>query len=598
MAYTLNEIRQTNPYWPSLNRQYDYLFRSYLGGKEYRDGAYLRKYLNEDAGPGNQYIMRLINTPLYNYCKNTIDVYRSFLFRIPPTRKMGMAEGDMSVESFIKDADHDGRSLDAFMRLVSDRLQIFGSMWIMVDRPAYQAQSRLEELAMDIRPYATAYNPSAIIDWQYSMLPGGQSVLTYIKLIEESTPQYDVLKIWTNETVTRVIVEKAGYATTNAGDAFDTSNTIGVVENYSSILSQEEMPNPLGYIPFINVITEPGLVKGTGVSFISDVADISRSIYNKLSSLEQTIRISGHPTLVKTPDTEAAAGAGAIITMPDNLPDGLKPYLLQPSSSSVDGILSAIEADIKAINEVTHLGAVRATTGSPMSGVALSVEFQMLNSKLADVAATLEDAENKIWKLFFDWQGQEWPEDFEVTYEKSFDLRDKHADLELYRKTLEIVTPRQLPDFEAKVMEQVAGLVLETDEDINEVITEIEAKEEATGADVNESSMEAEMADGPDVEWDDSMELVGGEDMPPGLSEREIATYEAQEEFVKKFGKYPQPEAHYVGATDNPFIADGMVCSNCVYWKAGICEIVEGNIEPNAICKLWIIPSNLLKGQA
>ena len=121
---------------------------------------------------------------------------------------------------------------------------------------------------------------------------------------------------------------------------------------------------------------------------------------------------------------------------------------------------------------------------------------------------TLEDAENKIWKLFFDWQGQEWPEDFEVTYEKSFDLRDKHADLELYRKGLDILKDKQLPDFEAKILEQIAGLILDDDEDINEVCMEIEAKEKATGAD-QPFDIEQDLMDGEDVEWDDSMELAG-----------------------------------------------------------------------------------------
>jgi hypothetical protein len=177
--------------------------------------------------------------------------------------------------------------------------------------------------------------------------------------------------------------------------------------------------------------------------------------------------------------------------MPENLPGDLKPYLLQPSSSSIDGILRAIDADVAAIDAVTHLGAVRATTGSPMSGVALQTEFQMLNSKLADVAIILEETEYKIWKLFFAWQGTaEMPEDIEIIYQKSFDLRDKHADLELYRKGLEIISGRKLPDFEFKILEQIAELVLNSDEDINEIMREIDAQEEATGADKYEEEYE------------------------------------------------------------------------------------------------------------
>jgi hypothetical protein len=38
-----------------------------------------------------------------------------------------------------------------------------------------------------------------------------------------------------------------------------------------------------------------------------------------------------------------------------------------------------------------------------------------------------------------------------------------------------------------------------------------------------------------------------------------------------------------------------MRCSNCVFFRgAKKCEIVRGNIEPEGVCKFWIIPENLL----
>jgi hypothetical protein len=38
-----------------------------------------------------------------------------------------------------------------------------------------------------------------------------------------------------------------------------------------------------------------------------------------------------------------------------------------------------------------------------------------------------------------------------------------------------------------------------------------------------------------------------------------------------------------------------MNCANCVFFRGGRkCEIVEGDIAPEALCKFWIIPENLL----
>ena len=78
------------------------------------------------------------------------------------------------------------------------------------------------------------------------------------------------------------------------------------------------------------------------------------------------------------------------------------------------------------------------------------------------------------------------------------------------------------------------------------------------------------------------------------LSPIQQAQYEALEEIVEVHGKWDQSAkangAHYAPADKNPFIKQGMICANCVFYEGGQgCEIVSGEIEPNAICKLWII---------
>jgi hypothetical protein len=58
---------------------------------------------------------------------------------------------------------------------------------------------------------------------------------------------------------------------------------------------------------------------------------MQQAIYQELSEIEQLIRISNHPTLVKTYDTDASAGAGAVINISDDMDGALKPYQMQPS---------------------------------------------------------------------------------------------------------------------------------------------------------------------------------------------------------------------------------------------------------------------------
>lgn len=84
------------------------------------------------------------------------------------------------------------------------------------------------------------------------------------------------------------------------------------------------------------------------------------------------------------------------------------------------------------------------------------------------------------------------------------------------------------------------------------------------------------------------------------LSERQTAIYSALEMVVENFGKFDKTDgpngSHYVAK--NPFAARGIVCQNCPFFiGGGGCEIVDGEIEPQAVCKFWIIPEGKLKAE-
>jgi HK97 family phage prohead protease len=81
------------------------------------------------------------------------------------------------------------------------------------------------------------------------------------------------------------------------------------------------------------------------------------------------------------------------------------------------------------------------------------------------------------------------------------------------------------------------------------------------------------------------------------VTPRQKALYDAVEGVAELFGKFDQgtgPDgAHYVA--ESPF--DGMVCSSCVFYGgARGCEVVDGDIAPEGVCKLWIIPEALMPG--
>jgi hypothetical protein len=200
------------------------------------------------------------------------------------------------------------------------------------------------------------------------------------------------------------------------------------------------------------------------------------------------VRISNHPTLVKTFSTDASAGAGAVINLPDDLDQGLKPYQMQPSGSNLDAVRNAISDKVEAINRMAHMGAVRGTEVITQSGVAMQTEFELLNAKLSEKADILELAEEQMWTFFCDWQGVK--PDVEISYPDSFDIRDYEKELNFLQQLK--ASGIRSNTLTKEVDKKIADLVLD-DEILEEVHTEIEGQTSEGVGQFSDENEEAEI---------------------------------------------------------------------------------------------------------
>jgi hypothetical protein len=126
------EALSTNREFTSNRSNWEYLFQSYLGGQEYKQGAYLTRYQMETAA---DYNARILVTPLDNHCASVVQVYNSFLFREEPEREFGTLSNSPEVLAFLRDADLDGRSMNSFMKDVSTWTSVYGHCWILLAQP-------------------------------------------------------------------------------------------------------------------------------------------------------------------------------------------------------------------------------------------------------------------------------------------------------------------------------------------------------------------------------------------------------------------------------------------------------------------------------
>ena len=441
---TKEQLQGTHSAYADVARAANYHYKSFVGGETYKSGNYLTQYLGESSAPGNQYAKRLHSTPLDNHVQTTVDIYRSFLFRSLPKRELGLLAKNPLVTQWLMDTDQEGQNMDSFLKTANDHAMIEGAVWILVDKPSYKVETQAEEIAMGIRAYAAMYNVQNVLDWHYERNVAGKMLLKYIKVRESENTESVTFTCWHEDYVEKYVCSK---------------NEDGTISN---ITSHEVYENPLGYIPFVFHAPLKSPIKGVGVSLVADVANQQKFIYNCLSEIEQTIRISSHPTLVKTPATEANAGAGGIVSIQEDMDPGLKPYLLQPNTSTVDSILKTILSSVEAIQRMTHTSSIQASTGSPMSGVALQTERQLLNAKLSDIADTLHETELMMWRIWLDWQAVTMPEDFHLEYPETFDMRDEHLELDFLLKTRSSGVNN--PAFQKEISRQIVALAVDDSE--------------------------------------------------------------------------------------------------------------------------------------
>ena len=466
MAYTKDQATDTHKDYKENINNYEYYIRSYNGGYDYTLGQYLNRYNLE---LDNEFNQRLANTPCDNHCKNIIQIYSSFLFRVKPSRDFGSMADEPSLESFLKDADLEGNNFNSVIKTAQNYASIYGHCFLILDKPTVQTRTRADELDQDIRPYISIVTPENALDWNFKREVNGKYYLDYLKVREE--------------------VDKDG------GTYFrmwypDRIDTVYQPDNEEPRVIDTAI-NQIGKIPAVILYNSKSHKRGIGQSDLTDIADLQKAIYNEYSEIEQLIRLTNHPSLVKTPRVNASAGAGAVIEMPEEIEPNLKPYLLQPSGQNLTSIMDSIKHKVDAINRIAHTGAIRTTKTQVSSGIALQTEFELLNARLSEKADNLEIAEEQIFRCYAMFQNAEF--DGEISYPDSFNIKDYAVDLQFF--SMAKAMNLQSPTFNKEVDKEIIRSVIDDDEKLTQAFEEIDGQSEVgqfTQDEVQEEDVEEE----------------------------------------------------------------------------------------------------------
>jgi hypothetical protein len=449
MEYTRDQAIAVHKDYQETVNNWEYYIRSYNGGYDYMVGQYLHRYNLE---LDNEFNQRLANTPCDNHCKNIIQIYSSFLFRVRPSRDFGSLADEPTINNFLKDADLEGNSLNAVIKQAQNYASIYGHCFLILDKPNVTTNTRAEELDQDIRPYLSIVTPENVLDWNYERQLNGKYELNYLKIREEVDKKGGTyMRVWYPDRIDTIYMAER-----------EEPRVIDTVDNM------------IGKIPAVILYNAKSHKRGIGQSDLTDIADLQKAIYNEYSEMEQLIRLTNHPSLVKTPSVNASAGAGAVIEMPDELEPNLKPYLLQPSGSSLQSIMDSIKNKVESINRIAHTGAVRTQKTGISSGVALQTEFELLNARLSEKADNLQISEEQLFRLYALFQNGVF--DGEINYPDSFNIRDYATDLMFYQQAKAINV--QSPTLSKEIDKEIARAVVDDDEKLNIIFNEIDIKTE------------------------------------------------------------------------------------------------------------------------
>lgn len=462
----LEFITNTHSLYDRYHDDWELCVRSWYGGVEYKDAKYLRAYavdvntpsetintyvLNDDGSTvaksrakveigtssnqtnrgqdllsGSFYLEKLDNTPLYNYCKLIVAEYNSILFRNPPQRTL---PDTPEVEEFTQDVDGEGQSINEFMSLVDMMTTVYGVVHVECFKPA----------GSEI-PKWKLYAPTDVTNWSYRYDIDGSLILDKIVIRLEDSDYHSVYRYYTNETVETIFVGK------EEEDYVPPLNDPRLEElgDGAYRIVQE---NELGYIPIQTIYQSTKIYNNVGSTVIQDCAQIQRSIYGDSAEIYQAITYGAHPTLVVDETTdqlnEGQVGAepGAVIRVQAGL-TGEPSYVYEFASPQLSAISEIRELIDSKIQKLTQIALLRTEDliKSARSGEQIEVYDDKLAALVRRKAINLENAENKLWNIWFDWTNQNKPDDFAISYNRQYNkkaLEHELGELNLAMNVLE-----------------------------------------------------------------------------------------------------------------------------------------------------------------
>lgn len=375
----------------------------WISGSEH---SYLHKHPRERRQSWDSRQARAWHLPLF---RPTVNIFASAVLKTGPRR-----EASDAWKPFIEDVDRNGTAVDPFVREALSNALVFGRYHSIVDMttPDEAVETQEQQDSSGVRPYAYHVSPMDLVNW--SLDENGR--FRWIQVREDEPDSRmpgdpwpeprDQYRIWTP-------YEWLLYRKQSADR--------GILW-----VRVAEGKHPIGRVPLPSVYAHRGSRVMLGCeSPFCDVADTDRSVFNKLSLMDellykQTFSILVYPRREGSPMADLTIGAD--MGMPYDAEAG-PPSYVAPDAAQVLALWRVICETVGLIRTQSEAGrgAAAEQSAEARSAAAIGAEQGDRNNVMSSLAESVEAYERDLHSIAAKWSGKS--DTPTVSYPRKFDLR-------------------------------------------------------------------------------------------------------------------------------------------------------------------------------
>lgn len=406
----IDRLRTSHELWRVYAPEWELYLSAYEGGPDFTHERNCYKHARENQEDFKDRVARL---HYINYCEPLIDFFTNFIF-CETIHRDGGSNNDW-YQQFISDVNMKGDDIDAFMKQVSDDIQIFGLTYVLVDTPEIPAEvgelSKADEEAQNIRPYWCAVRPDEVIDWvvddfdKFEYVKRRQFVN---KLIDGAILVLEKYTEWTAEEIVISYIDVTDPAKPKLLPGSSYPNALGEICLYP-IRYRRSKKNP-----------------HMGNSFLRDFAYNNREVMNLTSLLQEFLYRQCFNILAKEVDSaiplkdqeDGVVGIANFLEVPKG---AQMPEYISPPVDPAEFIQSERSY---IINEMFRRAAQDTLSelmnGEKRSGFSQLQSFGRTVPFIASRADILERAEHDLMALTLKYMGKVW--DGKIAYKDRYEL--------------------------------------------------------------------------------------------------------------------------------------------------------------------------------